>query len=257
MGSQTTQNTYQPTSTENQLMSNELQYSNAGLQGSIQNQGYAQNLQGLLMTGQGLPGYLSSLPGGISQGQSMNEAALGNQSIAAQTQQMGGLDSGSGQQMQAANTANTLNTNAQFNVQNLAQLMNLASGNAYQNVGMGSSNNYMLGSQSGALAGSNSQLFANPFSQAISAVNAVGNIAGSFMKPCWVASEIFGGWYNIDTILARFYVCNIAPKWFLNFYIKYGETIAKFISNKPILKKLLRPLFEYFASKGKEKLNGY
>lgn len=161
MSNTTTQTTAQPTSTESNLMSNELAISNAGLQGTIQNQGYAQNLQGLLMTGQNLPGYLSSLPGGISQGQSMNEAALGNQNVATQFQQMGGLDSGSAAQAMAGNTANILNTNAQFNVQNLAQLMNLASGNAYQNVGNSSSNNSMLGQQSGALAGSS--VSSNPF----------------------------------------------------------------------------------------------
>src|ERR1700741_5251076 len=145
---------YQPTPTETALMNNELTLSNTALPGQLQNQGYAQGLQGLLMTGQNLPGYLSALPGGISQGQSMNEAALGTQAGAVTAQSMGGLDTGSYQQSTANAAANTLNQNAQFNVQNLAQLMNLASGNAYQNVGMTSSNNAMLGQQSGALAGS-------------------------------------------------------------------------------------------------------
>lgn len=159
----TTQNTPTPTSTESNLMSNELSLSNAALPGQIQNQGYAQNLQGLLMTGQALPGYLSSLPGGVSQGQSMNEAALGNQSIATQYQAMGGLDSGSAVQSMAGNTANTLNQNAQFNTENLANLLNLASGQAYQNAGLSSSNNSMLGSQSGALASTNQTMTQNPF----------------------------------------------------------------------------------------------
>lgn len=157
------QTTPQPTGTESQLMSNELSLSNAALPGQIQNQGYAQNLQGLLMTGQSLPGYLSGLPGGVSQNQSMNEAALGNQSIATQYQAMGGLDSGSAAQAMAGNTANTLNSNAQFNVENLANLLNLASGQAYQNAGLSSSNNAMLGSQSGALASTNTTNTTNPF----------------------------------------------------------------------------------------------
>lgn len=159
----TTQTTSQPTGTESQLMNNELQLSNAALPGQIQNQGYAQNLQGLLMTGQPLPGYLNNLPGGVSQGQSMNEAALGNQGIATQFQSMGGLDSGSAAQSLAGNYANTLNSNAQFNVQNLAQLMNLASGNAYQNSALSSANNQMLGTQSGALAATSSTATSNPF----------------------------------------------------------------------------------------------
>lgn len=179
MGSSTTtqQTTAQPTATESALMGNELAVSNATQAGTIANAQSAQGLQGLLMAGQGLPGYLSQLPGGVSQGQSMNEAALGNQSVATQYQQMGGLDSGSAAQGLAGNAANIINSNSQFNIENLAQLMNLASGSAYQNVGNTSSNNSMLGSQSGALAGSSgsSTIFANPFSQAISAVGAVGS----------------------------------------------------------------------------------
>lgn len=172
MGVTTTsqQNTsYQPTPTETALMGNELQLSNAALPGQIQNQGYAQGLQGSLMQGQALPGYLNSLPGGISQGQSQNMAQMGLQAIAPQFQAMGGLDSGSYAQAGANAYANTLNSNAQFNVQNLAQLMNLANGNAYQNVGMSTQNNQMLGQQSGALAGSSSygSQTSNPFLQSL------------------------------------------------------------------------------------------
>lgn len=67
---------------------------------------------------------------------------------------------------------------------------------------------------------------------------------------CWVAKEIFGSWEHPQTIRARYYITFFAPSWFRNFYMKYGERIAKFIHNKPILKILLRPLFEYFADKG-------
>lgn len=193
MSSQTTtqQTTPAPTATETALMNNELAVNQAGQAGTIANQGYAQNLQGLLMTGQALPGYLSTLPGGVSTGQSMNEAALGNQSVATQYQQMGGLDSGSAAQAMAGNTANTLNTNAQFNIENLAQLMNLASGNAYQNVGNSSSNSSMLGSQSGALASTSgtSTVFANPFSQMISAASALNGAGGSTSSAGGVASS--------------------------------------------------------------------
>lgn len=180
MGSQTTtqQQQYQPTSTETALMGNELSLSNAGLPGQIQNQGLAQGLQSSLMQGGALPGYLNTLPGGVSQQQSQNEAQLGLQGLSTQFQQMGGLDSGSYAQAGANAYANTLNSNAQFNIQNLAQLMNLASGNAYQNVGMQTANNQMLGQQSGALAGSSgsSTVFANPFNQALSAIQTVGSV---------------------------------------------------------------------------------
>lgn len=181
MGSQTTTSSqqYQPTQTEQDLMKNELQLSNATMPGQISNTQQAQGLQSLLMGGQALPGYLNTLPGGVSNAQSQNMAQLGVQGLATQFQGMGGLDSGSFAQAGANAYANTMNQNAQFNVQNLAQLLNMASGNAYQNVGMIGSNNAMLGQQSGALAGSSgkSQVFANPFSQAIAGVNAAGNLA--------------------------------------------------------------------------------
>jgi hypothetical protein len=31
-----------------------------------------------------------------------------------------------------------------------------------------------------------------------------------------------------------------APRWFLKLYIKYGERFAEFISNKPMLKSIIR-----------------
>ncbi len=172
MSTQTTQQQstqYQPTPTEQALMSNELQLSNASLPGQLRNIGQAQGLQSNLMSGQALPGYLNTLPGGVSQGQSQNEAQLGLQALAPQFQSMGGLDSGSYAQAGANAFANTLNQNAQFNVQNLAQLLNLANGNAYQNVGQAGTNNQVLGQQSGALAGSTTRGVAtqNPFLQSL------------------------------------------------------------------------------------------
>lgn len=183
---------YTPTPTETQLMNNELSLSNAALPGQLANQGYAQNLQGLLMNGQNLPGYLNTLPGGVSQGQSMNEANLANQGIATQFQAMGGLDSGSAAQSLAGNYANTLNQNAQFNIENLAQLMNLASGNAYQNVGMIGNNNAMLGTQSGALASSSgkSSQTSNPFLNSF--YSGLGNMANG-QNEMQTAGQAAGG----------------------------------------------------------------
>lgn len=175
----TTQNQqYTPTPTESQLMSNELQLSNAALPGQLNNIGMAQGLQANLMSGQPLPGYLSTLAGGgISQGQSQNMAQLGNQGVATQFQQMGGLDSGSAAQAMAGNYANILNSNQQFNVNSLLQQLNLASGNAAQNVAGVTSNAGMLGQQSGALASSSgtSTMTQNPFLQSF--YSGLGNMA--------------------------------------------------------------------------------
>lgn len=154
---------YQPTSTEQQLQSNELSLSNASLPGQLANIGLAQGLQGQIIGAGG--SNINQLTQGVSPGQSQNEAQMGLQGLSTQFQQMGGLDSGSFAQAGANAYANTLNSNAQFNVQNLAQLMNLASGNAYQNVGQSGTNNQILGQQSGALAGTSgtSTFTQNPF----------------------------------------------------------------------------------------------
>lgn len=180
MGVTTTQSSntnYTPTSTETALMGNELQLSNAALPGQIQNTQQSQGLISQLLTGGSLPGYLNNLPGGVSNATSLNEAQLGVQGLASQFNQAGGLDTGSYQQAGANAYANTLNQNAQFNVQNLAQLLNLASGQAYNNQGQVTANNGALGSQSGALASSSSNiaLTSNPFLQSF--YSGLGNMA--------------------------------------------------------------------------------
>lgn len=68
---------------------------------------------------------------------------------------------------------------------------------------------------------------------------------------CWVSSVIFGGMYHPKTCSVRYYMLNIAPTWLLNIYKKYGEYIAEYIKLRPFYKVLLKPLFEYFAWRGK------
>ena len=73
---------------------------------------------------------------------------------------------------------------------------------------------------------------------------------------CWVAKEVFGSWEHPKTHLARYFIGNIGPKWFKDFYIKHGEGIAEYIKDKPILKNIIKPLFEVFAYIAKVKLLG-
>jgi hypothetical protein len=68
---------------------------------------------------------------------------------------------------------------------------------------------------------------------------------------CWIASEIFGGWLMPKTNACRYYIHNIGPVWFMNFYDENSKQIAEFIHNKPILKLILRPLFEYFVMRAR------
>ena len=56
---------------------------------------------------------------------------------------------------------------------------------------------------------------------------------------CWVAREVYGI-ENPKWLQFRYWMLNDAPSWFRNLYIKYGERIAKFISNKPRIKSIIR-----------------
>ncbi|MGB1290522.1 MAG: hypothetical protein ACPG5Z_00220 [Pseudoalteromonas sp.] len=70
---------------------------------------------------------------------------------------------------------------------------------------------------------------------------------------CWVARAIFGE-ENPKWLMARNYVLNIGPKWFRDFYLKHGENFAKKVEKSKTLKIILKPLFEYFAFRGRKKL---
>jgi hypothetical protein len=68
----------------------------------------------------------------------------------------------------------------------------------------------------------------------------LGTIGGAAIgKYCWVAREVYGE-ENPKWLLFREWLLSKAPAWFRNLYIKYGERFAKFISNKPKLKSLIR-----------------
>ena len=56
---------------------------------------------------------------------------------------------------------------------------------------------------------------------------------------CWVAREVYGI-NNYKWLLFRDYLSNESPIWFKNIYIKHGEKFAKFISNKPLLKSIIK-----------------
>ena len=72
---------------------------------------------------------------------------------------------------------------------------------------------------------------------------------------CWVAAEIFGGWNEPKTVACRYYIGEIAPEWFRSFYIKHGESFAEFIKDKPVIKAMIRPVFEVFAAMGRKQMS--
>ena len=67
----------------------------------------------------------------------------------------------------------------------------------------------------------------------------LGSLGGGFASKCWVAREVYGE-DNPKWLQFREWLTNEAPRWFDSLYIKYGERFAKFISDKPRLKSIIR-----------------
>jgi hypothetical protein len=63
--------------------------------------------------------------------------------------------------------------------------------------------------------------------------------AASAIPFCWVAREVYGI-ENPQWLEFREWMLNDAPSWLRNLYLKYGERTAKFISNKPRVKSIIR-----------------
>jgi len=68
-------------------------------------------------------------------------------------------------------------------------------------------------------------------------IGSFGGTAGVFA--CWVAREVYGA-ENPRWIEFREWMFGDAPKWLSSLYLRFGERIAKFISNKPMLKNIIR-----------------
>lgn len=79
------------------------------------------------------------------------------------------------------------------------------------------------------------------------AMQGLGSVIGG--KICWVAREVYGN-DNPMWLLFRQWLMEDSPDTFRNLYIKYGERFAKFISNKPLVKTIIR---NWMTSKVKKK----
>ena len=71
------------------------------------------------------------------------------------------------------------------------------------------------------------------------ATRTAGIYSGIGSAICWVAREVYGI-ENPKWVQFRNWMLNDSPSWFRKLYIKYGERFAKFISNKPVLKNIIR-----------------
>jgi len=67
---------------------------------------------------------------------------------------------------------------------------------------------------------------------------------------CWVAEELYGK-YSLKTDFARYYCLKYNTR-FIKLYRKYGIKWAKTLRNYPILKPIVRPIWDYMAWKGEQ-----
>jgi hypothetical protein len=82
-------------------------------------------------------------------------------------------------------------------------------------------------------------------------LQAIGTIAAA----CWVAREVYGK-ESGEWLVFRRWVLNEAPDWFRELYLEEGERFAAFISDKPVLKSIVKmgmdiivkPRFKYLAA---------
>jgi hypothetical protein len=108
----------------------------------------------------------------------------------------------------------------------------------------------IYGSQAG-FAGAQAQARGAMIGAALGGFGALAGGAGGISKifSCWVAREVYGN-DNPMWILFRRWLMEDSPDMFRNLYIKYGERFARFISNKPRVKRIIR---NWMTSKVKQK----
>lgn len=168
-----------------------------------------------------------------------------------------GQNMASNEYQNAYNRFNSDYTNA-YNRYNFDQSRNLNNMRSLVNYGMDANNALMgLNSRYGNSTANNAMALGNAGAayemnkgQTMKELWEMGTQAAAMAYgACWVARAVFG--INDDRwLLARHYIVNIGPKWFKNIYLKHGEEFAKKVENSPVLKKILKPLFIYFAFRG-------
>ena len=133
-----------------------------------------------------MPGYLNTLPGGISEDVTNSITQQSLQDIMPQFQSAGILDSGTAAQISSRTAADVRNQSAQFNIQNLLQLLNLGVGGQAQVqqpllTTSGQYSQSLSGLRSINQTGSSSTLGMNPFLKSFQ--TSAGSGIGNFFNP--------------------------------------------------------------------------
>lgn len=75
----------------------------------------------------------------------------------------------------------------------------------------------------------------------------VASIAGAF---CWVAREVYGE-DNPKWMQFRYWILHKAPIWLHDLYRNHGEQFARYISDKPLLKSIVRNVMNFILWRNK------
>lgn len=86
-------------------------------------------------------------------------------------------------------------------------------------------------------------------------LNAGGQIGGAMALGCWVAKEIYGDWDKEEVHYARYFIYNMAPKYFMRFYHKNAKGFSVHVKNNKILKFALKQIFDVFVALAKREVN--
>jgi hypothetical protein len=87
--------------------------------------------------------------------------------------------------------------------------------------------------------------------------NAIGSLIGTLGSAwimCWVAREVYGK-SNPEWFIFRTWLEYDSPKWFKTLYKKHGEQFASFISDKPVLKYVVKKLMDTVIQSKRRKHN--
>ena len=72
----------------------------------------------------------------------------------------------------------------------------------------------------------------------------IGKAAGAAMFGCWVAREVYGN-ENPEWKVFRAWLFTEAPEWLRDLYLEEGERFADFISDKPLLKRIVKTAMDF------------
>jgi hypothetical protein len=133
------------TKEEKELNKLDLELRKAAQGGLMNTQDLALKLSGQFLSGKDLPGYFEKLPYGISPEVTQDLVDSSMQDIATSAQFSGILDSGTAGEIAGRSAADIRTQSEQFNIENLLQLLNLATGNYAQAVSPSLSVGHTLG----------------------------------------------------------------------------------------------------------------